>query len=129
MRRANLSKHLHGLFVFACVICLFAVFPLLTNGAAASVGVWTATGSLNVARSYHTATLLNSDEVLVVGGDFFGALAHLVPARYPQDRNARPGDPQPAATDARSLRDQASDVGYCGHGGVFSGSVFSRLQC
>jgi virginiamycin B lyase len=33
MRRANLSKHLYGLFIFIFVICLFPVFPLAANGA------------------------------------------------------------------------------------------------
>jgi hypothetical protein len=31
MLRANLSKHLYGLFIFICVICLFPVFSLVEN--------------------------------------------------------------------------------------------------
>jgi hypothetical protein len=70
MRRANLSRQLYGLLIFACVICLFPVFPLPAIGSSAAIptGKWTATGSLAVGRSFHTATLLNSGEVLVVGG-------------------------------------------------------------
>src|SRR5262249_27341752 len=38
---------------------------------------WTATGSLNTARSFHTATLMPNGEVLVAGGDSIGPSAEL----------------------------------------------------
>src|SRR5262249_13515848 len=43
----------------------------------ASGGTWTVTGSLNIARRYHTQTLLSSGKVLVVGGynDIEGVLS------------------------------------------------------
>src|SRR5580704_12162212 len=34
-----------------------------------SAGTWTVTGSLNIARYYHTATLLTNGMVLVAGGE------------------------------------------------------------
>jgi len=37
--------------------------------ALAAVGAWTLTGSMTTPRGYHTATLLNSGQVLVAGGD------------------------------------------------------------
>ncbi|MFZ0931972.1 MAG: hypothetical protein WAN11_25460 [Syntrophobacteraceae bacterium] len=42
MRRANLSKHLYGLLIFICVICLFPVFPLATERASLAnlAGTW-----------------------------------------------------------------------------------------
>jgi len=46
-------------------VCL--VFVLLVSSTCAQES-WVATGSLNTARGYHTANLLPSDEVLVVGG-------------------------------------------------------------
>ena len=46
MRRANLSKHLHGLLIFTCAICLFPVFPLAANGASLAdlTGTWNYNG-------------------------------------------------------------------------------------
>ena len=38
---------------------------------------WTATGSLNTARSFHTATLMPNGKVLVAGGDSIGTSAEL----------------------------------------------------
>ena len=44
-----------------------------------ATGKWTSTGSLNVGRLLHTATLLNSGEVLIAGGTGFGDV-HLASA-------------------------------------------------
>jgi hypothetical protein len=52
-------------FVF---ILLTAVFVVPEHAQAASEPGWVFTGSLNTPRMYHTATLLQSGKVLVVGG-------------------------------------------------------------
>ena len=46
MRRANLSKHLYGLFIFICVICLFPVLPFAANAATLAdlAGTWNGYG-------------------------------------------------------------------------------------
>ena len=90
MRKANPSKHLYGLFICICVICLLPVFPLPANGATvtglagnalAKVSFttpplgWTATRSLITARYYHTATPLANGLVLVAGGYNGGVLS------------------------------------------------------
>lgn len=45
-----------------------------------ATGKWTLTGSMNTARSGHTATLLQNGQVLVAGGDTFGTAELYNPA-------------------------------------------------
>jgi N-acetylneuraminic acid mutarotase len=45
-----------------------------------ATGKWTSTGSMNTARSGHTATLLQNGQVLVAGGDSFGTAERYNPA-------------------------------------------------
>ena len=59
-------------------------------------GTWTATGSLNTARSYHTATLLPNGMVLVAGGIDSDRL--FPRARNCTTRRAGPGLPRAAST-------------------------------
>ncbi len=81
MCRRNFSKQLYELFIFICVISLFHVVPLASEGSSlakspasaraaadSSASAWVATGSLGTARAQHTATLLNDGTVLVAGG-------------------------------------------------------------
>ena len=42
--------------------------PAVGHSPAGSPGTWEGTGNLNTARDFHSATLLQSDQVLVAGG-------------------------------------------------------------
>jgi hypothetical protein len=68
------------------------LFGLLAVGLAAATaapvfgqahGAWTYTGFLHTARQFHTATLLNNGQVLVIGGFFDGEATSLVDSYNP----------------------------------------------
>jgi hypothetical protein len=68
------SKCHHGLAVLLSFALAAGI--AVPAGAAQSSGTWANTGSLNIARVNHTATLLNNGEVLAAGGnDNAGPLA------------------------------------------------------
>ena len=64
-RKANLFKFLVILFLAAIAVLAFQPAEAQTVQPA---GTWATTGSLNVARSRHTATLLPDGKVLAAGG-------------------------------------------------------------
>src|SRR2546423_8823755 len=57
----------------AIPLLLLSAGLLLVQPCAGQGGTWTATGSLNIARSSHTQTLLPNGEVLVAAGYGAGA--------------------------------------------------------
>ncbi len=70
---------LKRLLVAALAVLLLGVFTALPALASGS-GTWTLTGSLNVGRANHTATLLSKGQVLVAGG-LFDDYGYDVPTR------------------------------------------------
>ncbi len=64
----HMAAGLKRLLITALAVLLLGVFTALPALASGS-GTWTLTGSLNVGRYLHTATLLPNGQVLVAGGD------------------------------------------------------------
>ncbi|HEY8285836.1 MAG TPA: kelch repeat-containing protein [Chloroflexota bacterium] len=62
------TRHLFRTLL-ALPLALLALAPAATHAAPSVSGAWTMTGSMHVARSYQTATLLLNGEVLEAGGD------------------------------------------------------------
>ena len=58
--------------VLACLLAIVFVAITTTSAFSQGSGTWTTTGSLNMARFGHTATLLQNGQVLVVGGNANG---------------------------------------------------------
>ena len=67
MQRLATVRTLVSTTLFAIAFAAITPFPLLAQS-----GTWTNTGSLNTPRTAHTATLLASGQVLVVGGEDSG---------------------------------------------------------
>jgi hypothetical protein len=63
-------KNSRGVLVQAAVLALLcARLTIPANTAFAQQGTFVPTGSMNAARTFHTATLLNSGMILIAGGD------------------------------------------------------------
>ena len=60
--------------VLACLLAIVFVAITTTSAFSQGSGTWTTTGSLNMARWGHTATLLQNGQVLVVGGNGNGSI-------------------------------------------------------
>jgi hypothetical protein len=67
MQRLATVRTLVSTTLFAIAFAAITPFPLLAQS-----GTWTNTGSLNTPRTAHTASLLASGQVLVVGGEDSG---------------------------------------------------------
>ncbi|MGO9017794.1 MAG: choice-of-anchor tandem repeat GloVer-containing protein [Syntrophobacteraceae bacterium] len=80
MRRANLSKHLYGLFIFICVICLLIGFPLgraqaIPPPAPDSLSVLYSFGTVSKDGNYPTGNLTLSGSTLYGMAGYGGANA------------------------------------------------------
>lgn len=69
---------LKRLLVAGFAVLLLGVLTAIPTLAAGS-GTWTLTGSLNVSRAAHSATLLQNGQVLVAGGEDYNATSLPVP--------------------------------------------------
>src|SRR5690349_7841836 len=65
---SDTMKRLSSLLLLFVGLGTLVVFPLMSSRAQAATGVWTFTGSLTTPRFAATATLLNSERILVTGG-------------------------------------------------------------